>query len=80
MDAGGPHGYRHQPELDGGSVGALKLGPDATAQAVAINRKAADQMPAEAIGDPGRQQQALERVIALDIDVELDHMLEGIAP
>ena len=34
-------------------------------------------MPAEPIGNPGGQEQSLDRVLAFDIDVQLDHLIEG---
>ena len=80
MGFGYAHWHWHLAEAHGLAVGALEFGADAIAQPIAIHRIGGDQVPAQPVGQPGRQQQTLHRVGALHVEVELHHVVEGIAP
>ena len=77
---GHAHRHRHQPEAHGFAIGALEFGAIAIAAGFARgDHEAVFEVPAKPVGNPGGQQQPLHRVVALHIDVELHHVVEGVA-
>ena len=76
MNTGLTHGNWCHTHLHCGAIRPLERGGDALVGMVLMGV----QRPTQAIRDPRAEQQALHRMIALDVNVELHHVAQGIPP